>query len=390
MRQIVKIASVISVALWITACGQKMDEGKGTGASRAVEVGVVQLISQPQSIIVELPGRSKAYLEAEVRPQVSGIITERAFTEGRNVMKGQSLYQIDPATYQAAVISAEADLASANASLVSAKAKAARFQELIKTNAISRQDFDEADGRYKEALAGVTVAKAAIHTAKINLEYTQVKAPISGHIGVSTVTAGALVTANQTQILAKIQQLDPINVDIAQSSVQLLRLKAKLKQGQLQATDNANVSLILEDGSIYAQKGLLRFSEVSVDENTGSVILRAEFPNPEGTLMPGMYVRAMLNAGTDPHAILVPQKAITRNTKGQAVAMLVNAENKVESRLVTTAEVIDNQWRIIDGLAVGDKVIVEGLQKIRPGVTVTTVPESADKQAKQSVSPPQK
>ena len=390
MRQIVKIASVISVALWITACGQKMDEGKGTGASRAVEVGVVQLISQPQAIIVELPGRSKAYLEAEVRPQVSGIITERAFTEGRNVMKGQSLYQIDPATYQAAVISAEADLASANASLVSAKAKAARFQELIKTNAISRQDFDEADGRYKEALAGVTVAKAAIHTAKINLEYTQVKAPISGHIGVSTVTAGALVTANQTQILAKIQQLDPINVDIAQSSVQLLRLKAKLKQGQLQATDNANVSLILEDGSIYAQKGLLRFSEVSVDENTGSVILRAEFPNPEGTLMPGMYVRAMLNAGTDPHAILVPQKAITRNTKGQAVAMLVNAENKVESRLVTTAEVIDNQWRIIDGLAVGDKVIVEGLQKIRPGVTVTTVPESADKQAKQSVSPPQK
>ncbi|NRD72145.1 efflux RND transporter periplasmic adaptor subunit [Shewanella sp. VB17] len=390
MRQIVNIASVISVALWITACGQKMDDSKGTGASSAVEVGVVQLVSLPQAIIVELPGRSKAYLEAEVRPQVSGIITERAFTEGRNVEKGQSLYQIDPATYQAAVISAEADLASANASLVSAKAKAARFKELIKTNAISQQDFDEADALYKEALAGVTVAKAAIHTAKINLEYTQVKAPISGHIGVSTVTAGALVTANQTPILAKIQQLDPINVDIAQSSAQLLRLKAKLKQGQLQATDNANVSLILEDGSTYAQKGLLQFSEVSVDENTGSVILRAEFPNPEGTLMPGMYVRAMLNAGTDPHAILVPQKAITRNTKGQAVAMLVNAENKVESRLVTTAEVIDNQWRITDGLAVGDKLIVEGLQKIRPGATVTPVPVSANKQTEQSTSSPQK
>lgn len=383
MRQIVKIASVISVALWITACGQKTDQSQGASAPKSVEVGVMELVSQPQTILVELPGRSKAYMEAEVRPQVSGIITERGFIEGRNVEKGQSLYQIDPSTYKAVVISAEADLARANASLVSAKAKAARFEKLIKTNAVSQQDFDEADALYKEALASVTVAKAAIHTAKINLEYTQVQAPISGHIGMSNVTAGALVTANQTQILAKIQQLDPINVDIAQSSAQLLRLKAKLRDGQLKAADNAGVSLILEDGTTYGQKGLLQFAEVSVDEHTGSVILRAEFPNPEGLLMPGMYVRAVLNTGTDPQAILVPQKAITRNAKGQAIAMLVNGQSKVESRVVTTAEVIDNKWRITQGLAVGDTVIVEGLQKIRPGVTVTTVPAIASKNSPQ-------
>lgn len=390
MRQIVKIASVISVALWITACGQKANENQGAGSPRSVEVSIMEVVSGPQSIFVELPGRSKAYLEAEVRPQVSGIITERGFVEGGNVKQGQSLYQIDPSAYKAVVISAEADLTRANASLVSAKAKAERSKELVKINAISQQDFDDADALYKEASASVTVAKAAIHTAKINLEYTQVKAPISGHIGVSNVTAGALVTANQSQILTKIQQLNPINVDITQSSVQLLRLKAKLKQGQLQATNVAEVSLVLEDGSRYPQMGLLQFAEVSVNENTGSVILRAKFPNPDGILLPGMYVRSLLNTGTDPQAILVPQKAITRNPKGQAIAMLVNAENKVESRVVTTAEVIDNQWRITKGLAVGDKVIVVGLQKIRPGTTVTIVPVSAVKQVKQPASPSQK
>lgn len=376
MRQIVKIASVLSVALWITACGQGGSEGQGQGAPGKTEVGIIEVAAQAQAINVELPGRSKAFLEAEVRPQASGIITERSFIEGRDVKKGQSLYQIDSATYKAALISAEADLARANAGLVSAKAKAKRFKELVKTNAISQQDFDEADALYKEALANVVVAKAAINTAEINLVYTEVKAPISGRIGKSSVTAGALVTANQADILAKIQQLDPINVDIAQSSAQLLRLKAKLKQGKLQAADNANVQLILEDGTTYTQTGVLQFSEVTVDEGTGSVTLRAEFPNPDGVLLPGMYVRAVLNAGTDPQAILVPQRAITRNTKGQAVAMLVNAEGVVESRVVTTAEVIDNQWRITDGLAIGDKLIVEGLQKIRPGAPVKAVPAS--------------
>ncbi|ASJ95126.1 MULTISPECIES: efflux RND transporter periplasmic adaptor subunit [Shewanella] len=383
MRQIVKIASLVSVALWITGCGQDENQGQSAAAPQSMEVGVVKVVEQPQAIQVELPGRSKAFLEAEVRPQVTGIITERGFVEGGEVTEGQSLYQIDSSTYRAALVSAEADLARANAGLVSAKAKAARYKALIKTDAISQQDFDEADALYKEAQANVTVAKAAINTAKINLEYTQVKAPISGRIGKSSVTAGALVTANQSAALATIQQLDPINVDIAQSSAQLLRLKAKLKQGQLQAADNADVRLILEDGTVYEHMGSLRFAEVSVDENTGSVTLRAEFPNPDGVLLPGMYVRAVLNAGTDPKAILVPQSAITRNTKGQAVAMVIGADNKVEPRVVTTAEVIDHQWRITSGLKVGEQVIVEGLQKIRPGAPVVAKPLSETQSDKQ-------
>lgn len=384
MRQIVKIASVLSVALWITGCEKQEAPSQSAAAAKSLEVGVMQVVAQPQAIQVELPGRSKAFLEAEVRPQVSGIITERSFIEGADVVKGQSLYQIDSATYKAALVSAEADLARANAGLASAKAKAARYQELVKTNAISQQEFDEAEAAYKEALANVTVAKAAINTAQINLEYTQVQAPISGRIGKSSVTAGALVTANQSQTLATIQQLDPINVDIAQSSAQLLRLKAKLKQGSLQAADNADVNLILEDGTPYSHTGTLQFSEVSVDENTGSVTLRAEFPNPDGVLLPGMYVRAVLNTGTDPHAILVPQKAITRNSKGQAIAMVIGAESKVEARVVTTAEVINHQWRILDGLKVGDQLIVEGLQKIRPGAPVTGKPIDTMQSAQQS------
>ncbi|WP_088212809.1 efflux RND transporter periplasmic adaptor subunit [Shewanella sp. Shew256] len=372
MRQTIKLASVISVALWMAACSPQEDKAAQAGAGpQSMEVGVINVAAQPQVIQVELPGRSKAFLEAEVRPQVSGIVTKRSFVEGGHVKQGESLYQIDSAPYKAALVSANADLARANASLASAKAKAARYQQLVKTNAISKQDFDEAEAAYKEALASVTVAEAAINTAKINLEYTEVLAPISGRIGKSSVTAGALVTANQSQTLATIQQLDPINVDIAQSSAQLLRLKAKLQQGKLQAADNADVQLVLEDGTVYGHSGKLQFAEVSVDENTGSVILRAEFPNPDGLLLPGMYVRAVLNTGTDPQAILVPQKAISRNAKGQAVAMVVNDQGVVEAKIVTTAEVIDNQWRITAGLEAGDKLIVEGLQKIRPGAPVT-------------------
>ncbi|MCE2594526.1 efflux RND transporter periplasmic adaptor subunit [Motilimonas cestriensis] len=374
MRQIAKVASLVGLALFITACDKGSAQQGSPKERPPAEVGVVEVKTIEQNISVELPGRSKAHLVAEVRPQVTGIIIERGFVEGSSVDAGDSLYQIDSATYKAALVSANADLTRANAKLESAKAKAARYQALVKKSSISEQDFDEAKAAYKEALADVTVAEAAINTAKINLEYTKVKAPISGRIGKSNVTAGALVTANQTQTLATIQQLDPINVDIVQSSAQLLRLKAKLKQGQLQASENANVRLVLEDGSTYNQEGTLQFSEVSVDENTGSVTLRAEFPNPDGILLPGMYVRAILNAGSDPMAILVPQKAITRNTKGQAVAMVVGAENKVESRVVTTAEAINNEWRITSGLAAGDVLIVEGLQKIRPGAVVTPKP----------------
>ena len=374
MRQVAKVASIVGLALFLNACDDSSAEQNVPVERPAVEVGIVTVKTIEQNITVELPGRSKAHLVAEVRPQVSGIIIERGFVEGSNVKAGDSLYQIDSATYKAALVSANADLTRANAKLESAKAKAARYQALVKQSSISKQDFDEAKAGYKEAMADVTVAEAAINTAKINLEYTKVISPISGRIGKSSVTAGALVTANQTQPLATIQQLDPINVDIVQSSAQLLRLKAKLKQGQLQASDNANVKLVLEDGSTYNHEGTLQFAEVSVDEKTGSVTLRAEFPNPEGTLLPGMYVRAILNAGSDPVAILVPQKAISRNIKGQAIAMVVGEDNKVEVRVVTTAEAIGNDWRITSGLEVGDQLIIEGLQKIRPGALVNPAP----------------
>ena len=382
MHKALKIAAVISAALWITACGKGDENAQAQQQRPATPVGVMTIEAISQSIQVELPGRSRAFLEAEVRPQVSGIVTKRSFVEGTEVTQGQSLYQIDSSTYNAALVSAEADLARANAALASAKAKAARYAELVKSNAISQQDFDEAEAAFKEAQASVTVANATINTAKINLEYTEVKAPIAGRIGKSSVTAGALVTANQSNTLATIQQLDPINVDIVQSSAQLLRLKAKLRSGQLLKSDNAEVTLVLEDGTTYNQKGTLRFTEVSVDETTGSVTLRAEFPNPDGTLLPGMYVRANLNTGKDPQAILVPQRAITRNTKGEAVAMIVNQDNNVEMRVVQTAEVIGHNWRIIDGLSVGDKLIVEGLQKIRPGAAVSPQALTADQPQK--------
>ncbi|AQS39255.1 RND family efflux transporter, MFP subunit [Shewanella psychrophila] len=380
MWQIVKIASFISMALWIAACGKNNNAEKSHDPENT-EVSVIKVKSQVLDIQVELPGRSKAFLEAEVKPQASGIIIQRSFIEGSNVKKGQSLYQIDSATYKARLLSVEAELASAKANLILAKATVTRYKVLIKTNVESLEKLDEKIAAYKVALAKVVVAKAAVNTAKINLVYSEVKAPISGRIGKSNVTVGALVSADNPKNLARIQQLDPINVDIAQSSAQLLRLKAKLKQGQLQATNNANVQLILEDGTAYGYSGVLQFSEVSVDENTGSVTLRAKFPNPNGLLLPGMYVRAVLNAGTDLQAILIPQEALTRNTKGQAVVMLVDSESRVESRVVTTAEVIDHQWRITHGLNVGDTLIVEGLQMIHPGDPVKPIAASSDQSA---------
>ncbi|MCP4955140.1 efflux RND transporter periplasmic adaptor subunit [Photobacterium aquimaris] len=374
MRKIAAIATIVSLTLGISACDQSESKKPTQQAAKSVAVGTLNVTSHPQAIHVELPGRSKAYLEAEVRPQVSGIITERSFKEGGTVDKGQSLYSIDSAPYNAAYLSAKASLAQAQANLDSAKALAQRSETLVNRGAISKQTYDDNKAKYKVALAGIEVAKANVNKAKIDLNYTKVKAPIAGRIGQSSVTPGALVSAGQAQVLATIQQLDPINIDIAQSSTQLLRLKSALKQGQLQATDNADVELILEDGSVYSHHGTLQFAEVNVDPNTGSVTLRAEFPNPEGILLPGMYVRAVLNTGTDPKAIMIPQKAITRNSKGQAIAMVVGTDNKVESRTVTTAEAIDNQWRITSGLKDGDQVIVDGLQKIRPGVVVEPTP----------------
>lgn len=384
MGHLAKVSAAIAAVLWITACGQA-PEGQGGapgGAFPPSEVGVLEVSTRSQAIQVELPGRSRAYLQAEVRPQVSGIVMERSFIEGRDVKKGDSLYQIDPATYEAALVKANADLVKAQAALATAQAKAKRSKSLVSTNAISEQDFDDAEAAYKEAKASVDVAKAAINTAEISLRYTEVISPISGRIGKSTVTAGALVTANQSQALATIQQLDPINVDISQSSAALLRLKGQLRRNELQASDDKRVELVLEDGSVYPLKGKLQFVEVSVNESTGSVTLRAEFPNPDGILMPGMFVRARINTAIDPNAILVPQKAITRNTKGEAVAMVVNKENVIEARNVVTAEAIDNQWRITSGLQEGDNVVVQGLQKIRPGAPVVIAGANAPTEPK--------
>ncbi|GAB2645972.1 efflux RND transporter periplasmic adaptor subunit [Vibrio panuliri] len=370
MNSKLRIASAISLALWLSGCDMSSHAASQNQTPPAVPVNIIELTSQPQAITMELPGRSRAYMEAEVRPQVNGIVLARSFTEGGHVEQGQSLYQIDDATYAAALISTKAELKRAEAALASTSATAKRFKELLKTKAISQQDFDQAEAAYLEAKASVAVAKAAINNAEINLAYTKVEAPISGQISMSSVTPGALVTANQGQALAKISQLDPINVDISQSSTQMLRLKQRIASGQLQQPESAQVRLILEDGSVYQHLGSMKFAEVTVNETTGAVSLRAEFPNPDGLLLPGMFVRTIITVGTDPKAILVPQKAITRNPRGQAIAMVVDADNKVESRVVTTAEAIDNQWLVTSGLKEGDKIVVEGLQKIRPGVTV--------------------
>ena len=371
MRQLVKITSVVCMALGIAACEPKTDAPKGAGAPHSVPVTAVEVKSQSQSLMVELPGRTKAFLEAEVRPQVSGIIAARNFVEGGEVKAGESLYSIDDSTYKANVYSAEAELERANAALSASSATYKRYQKLVKTNAISQEQYDTADANYKQGLASVAQAKANLNNARINLAYTKVAAPISGRIGQSNVTPGALVTANQGNALATVQQLDPINVDIVQSSTEMLRLKQQLASGALDKAANANVSLILEDGSNYKHIGQLKFTELSVNETTGSVIIRAQFPNPEGLLLPGMFVRTQLSVGIDPQAILVPQKGVTRNPKGQGVVMVVNSDNKVEAKIVTTGGVINNQWVITSGLAAGDKVIVEGLQKIRPGAPVT-------------------
>ncbi|EHK5108718.1 multidrug efflux RND transporter periplasmic adaptor subunit VmeA [Vibrio parahaemolyticus] len=372
MRRRTTLSLLIASSLFMAGC-QPSQEGteQGGGAAPATEVNVLTVEPVRQALTVELPGRSRAFKEAEVRPQVTGIISERNFVEGGVVEKGQSLYQIDDSSFQADLLSAEAELIRAQASEESTFATVKRYRALITKKSISQQDLDEAEAAYKEAKAQVLVAKAKINTAKINLTYTRVKAPISGVINKSNVTAGALVTANQADKLTTIQQLDPINVDIVQSSAQLLRLKAALSQGHMQEDQSAQVALTLEDGSTYEHKGTMKFTEVNVDESTGSVTLRAEFPNPAGLLLPGMFVRATVITGVDPSAILIPQNTVTRDATGKASVMTVSADNTVAITPVITAEVIDNQWRIIDGLKAGDQVITAGLQKVRPGSPVT-------------------
>ncbi|MBX5463471.1 MAG: efflux RND transporter periplasmic adaptor subunit [Steroidobacteraceae bacterium] len=365
-------ALLVPAVLVLAGCGRAQPSA---GAPPAPEVAVITLVPRTVSITDELPGRTTAYRVAEVRPQVSGIVQKRLFSEGGEVKAGEQLLQIDPATYRAALSSAQAALKRAEARLVSAKLLEERYAPLIEANAVSKQDYDDAVAARAQAEADVAAARAQVEAAEINLAYTKVLSPISGRIGRALVTEGALVTKEQTQPLALIQQLDPIYVDITQSSTEMLRLQRQLADGVLQrdAANQAEVSLTLEDGTVYPEKGKLQFSEVSVDPSTGAVVLRAIFPNPRRELLPGMFVRAQLTQGVRHDALLVPQRGVTRNQKGEATVMVVGDDNKVVERVVRADRVIGGDWLITEGLAPQERVVVDGLQKIRPGVEVRAV-----------------
>lgn len=358
-------------AFLLASCGGQ-EPPPGPGGMGAPAVTVMTVRSESVPVVAELPGRTSPYLVAEVRPQVTGIVKERLFKEGSDVKAGQVLYRIDPASYQAVYDSARANLARAEANLEAARLKAVRYADLVKIEAVSAQDNDEAQAALKQAQAEVGAAKAALDKARVDLDFTRVASPIAGRIGRSSVTPGALVTANQAASLATVQQLDPIYVDLTQSSAKMLSLRRDLDSGKLQRTNgNAlKVQLVLEDGSLYGVEGKLAFSEVTVDEGTGSVTLRAVFPNPEGELLPGMYVRARLTQGVNRDAMLVPHAAVSRTPRGEAQVMVVNQESTVEARVVETEQSIADKWVVTAGLAAGERVIVEGLQKVRPGAPV--------------------
>ena len=375
MQTVNRAALMIMTGLLLTGimagCGKKKAAPPQAGPP---EVGIITVNPEKVAITTELPGRTSAYLVAEVRPQVSGIILKRVFTEGSDVKAGQILYQIDPASYQAAFASAKAAEARAEANLIPARLKEERYRDLVKIKAVSQQDYDDAYAALKQSEADVASTKAAVETARINLAYTKITAPISGRIGRSTVTDGALVTANQPAALAIIQQLDSMFVDVTQSTAELLRLQQNLSKGIMQKSASAQVRLLLEDGSKYLLPGVLRFSEVTVDQSTGSVTMRAVFPNPKQYLLPGMFVRAILEEGINENAILIPQQGVTRNPKGDAEVMVVGAEEKVESRPIKVVRTVGDNWLVSDGLKAGDRVILEGFQKARPGTQVKTVP----------------
>jgi membrane fusion protein, multidrug efflux system len=340
------------------------------------EVSVVVVKPEKVALTVELPGRTSAFLVADVRPQVGGIIKKRLFVEGSNVKAGQVLYQIDPSTYQATYDSARASLARAEANLTTTKLKAGRYKDLIAIKAISQQEYDDIVALLKQAESDVAGNKAAVENARINLAYTRVTAPISGRIGKSSVTVGALVTANQASSLALIQQLDPMYVDVTQSSSDLLRLKDDIAKGKIKTggANQARVRLILENGSQYSQTGVLKFSDVTVDQSTGSVTLRTVFPNRQQILLPGMFVQTIIEEGVNEQAILVPQQAVYRDLRGNAMVVVVDAADKVEQRMLTVGQTMGDKWLVYEGLKPGERVVMEGRMKLKPGATVKVVP----------------
>jgi len=362
-------------AATLAACGKTPPPPPAPGMP---EVSVVTLQQEKVSLTRELPGRTNAFLLAEVRPQVTGIVKQRLFTEGALVKAGQPLYQLDDATYQANAASARAALARAQATLKSAELNAQRSAELVKIDAISKQDNDNAIATLAQSRADVAAAEAAVQSSSVTLTYARITSPITGRIGKSSVTPGALVTANQAALLATVQQLDPVYVDLNQSASELLQLRKDLAAGKLSRSGDVPVQILLEDGSRYQHDGKLAFADVSVDPGTGSFSLRVTVPNPENILMPGMYVRAAIASGVRDNAILVPQQGIARDPKGNTTAMVVSKDGKAEVRPVKVSRTIGANWLVEDGLAAGERVIVAGLQRIKPGVPVKAVEASAN------------
>ena len=368
---------VAAAAALVAGCGSR---GGGTQyAHQTPQVTVVTLKPQAITLTRDLPGRVSAFLIAEVRPQVSGIIQRRLFTEGSTVKAGQPLYELDDAIYRAQLNSARATLQKAQATLEAARLTARRAAEMVKIDAVSAQDNDNAIASLGQAQADVASAQAAVDTSAVNLAYAHIVSPIAGRIGISSITQGALVTAGQTAALATVQQLDPIYIDVNQSSSEWLQLKQDIDAGRVQAdASGAPTRIVLENGREYGTQGTLQFSDVTVDPGTGNFLLRVVVANPKQLLMPGMYVRAIVGQGVRPQALLVSQRGITRDVKGGASALVVGKDGKVETREVIVSRTIGDQWLVESGLAAGDRVIIEGLQKVQPGMPVTAVEATPD------------
>ncbi len=374
-RQII-VVGVLVWALILAGCGQQQAKGGPPGPAE-----VVILTVSPEKIVttMELSGRTSAFRAAEIRPQVNGIIQKRLFVEGSEVKVGQVLYQIDPAPFHAVLDNAKAALGKAEANLPAIRSRSERFRELLVDKAVSQQDYDDATAALKQSEAEVQYWKATVETARINLGYTRIKAPISGRIGKSNVTEGALVTSHQPVALATIQQLDPIYVDLPQSTAELLRLQQRMADGRLNrdGKNHNRVRLMLEDGTPYPLEGTLQFRDVTVDPSTGSVILRVVAPNPKGVLLPGMFIRTVVQEGINTQAILIPQQAVSRDPKGNPLTLIVDAEGNVQVRPLVIDRAMGNRWLVASGLAPGDRVIVEGIQKVRPGAPVKVVSAGA-------------
>lgn len=363
----------VALVSLLAACSRAPEAAKAPAGPP--EVGVFTLQTTRQSFTTELTGRTVAYLSADIRPQVGGIVKRRAFTEGAPVRAGEVLYELDPATYEAALASAEASLARVRATVGAAQVTAGRNAELVKIDAVSQQVNDQSQAALAQAKADVAAAEASVQTARINVNYTRITSPISGRASISSVTPGALVTANQTTALTTVQQIDPLYVDITQSSTEVLRLKRELAAGRLtrSGADAARMRIVLEDGTPYGREGRLQFAGLAVNPTTGAITLRGTVPNPDGMLLPGMYVRAVIEEGVDDSAVLVPQQGVTRDAVGRASALVVDGEGKVARRVVTLGRAVGNRWVVREGLVAGDRVIIEGMQRARVGEAVRAV-----------------